>query len=49
MVHSLQKRWGFTWNACENNKLPSAHALQVKLNLIVAETVFQLEIVEMTG
>lgn len=49
MIHSLQKRWVFTWNACENNKLPSAHVLQAKLNLIAAEAVFQLERGKMTG
>ena len=49
MIHSLQKRWVFTWNACENNKLPSSDALQAKLNLIAAEAVFQLERGETTG
>lgn len=43
MMDSLQKRWVFTWNACENNKLPSAHVLQAKLNLIAAEAVFLFE------
>lgn len=43
MIHSLQKRWVFTWNACKNNKLPSAHVLQAKLNLIAAEAVLLIE------
>ena len=49
MIHSLQKRWIFTWNANKDGELPLAFALQEKLNKIASEAVFQLEVGETTG
>ena len=49
MIHSLQKRWIFTWNASEDGELPPAPAIEDKLNQIAAEAVFQLEVGETTG
>lgn len=49
MIHSLQKRWVCICNACKNNKLPPAHALQAKLNFIIAGPIFKLEIIETMG
>ena len=44
MIHSLQKRWVFTWNADDEDNLPSPNLLQEKLNYIASEAVFQLEV-----
>ena len=44
MIHSLQKRWVFTWNADDKDNLPSPNLLQEKLNYIASEAVFQLEV-----
>lgn len=44
MIHSLQKRWVFTWNADDQDKLPSPDLIQKKLNNIASEAVFQLEV-----
>ena len=49
MIHSLQKRWIFTWHADKKDKLPPALKIQEKLNQIAAEAVFQLEVGETTG
>ena len=37
MIHSLQKRWVFTWNADDKDNLPSLNLLQEKLNYIAYE------------
>lgn len=44
MIHSLQKCWVFTWNADNEDNLPSPDSLRKKLNYIASEAVFQLEI-----
>ena len=49
MIHSLQKRWVFTWNANEDDRLPSASSVQDLLNKIASEAVFQLEVGETTN
>lgn len=49
MIHSLQKRWVFTWNADKDGNLPSPESVQGKLNNIASEAVFQLEVGETTN
>ena len=49
MIHSLQKRWVFTWNADDKGNLPSPNLVQDKLGPIASEAVFQLEIGSDTG
>mgnify|MGYP001803246097 CR=1 FL=1 len=49
MAHNYQKRWVFTWNADENDKLIDHRVLEKFLNSIVKEGVFQLERGKETG
>lgn len=49
MIHSLQKRWVFRWNANEDDRLPSPSSVQGILNKIASEAVFQLEVGEITN
>lgn len=46
MANRLQKRWIFTWNSDEKGLLPPSEDVKKKLNSIVAEGVFQLEVGE---
>ena len=49
MAHNYQKRWVFTWNADENDKLIDHRELENLMNTIVQERVFQLEKGEQTN
>lgn len=49
MAHNYQKRWVFTWNADENDRLIGHQELQNFMNSIVKEGVFQLEKGKETG
>jgi len=49
MIHNYQKRWVFTWNADEYDRLVNQQELEKFLNSIVKEGVFQLEKGEKTG
>ena len=49
MVHNYQKRWAFTWNADEYDRLVNQQELEKFLNSIVKEGVFQLERGKKTG
>ena len=43
MAHNYQKRWVFTWNADENDRIVDSKKLQELLNEIAEEGVFQKE------
>ena len=49
MAHNYQKRWVFTWNADENDRLVDHQKLENFMNSIVKEGVFQLEKGKQTG
>ena len=49
MIHNFQKRWVFTWNADESDRLVDCQSLQNLLNEIAKEGVFQKERGDKTG
>ena len=49
MIHNYQKRWVFTWNADEYDRLVNQQELEKFLNSIVKEGMFQLERGKKTG